>query len=347
MLVLLPVLLTLAGSATLAVISFRSVQRRRHPLAAVQVPTTSAHAAALAVRGMWLRMLGAIGAGLVAYGVVAFAPVHALRLDLGGAIAPGIGALVACLVIAIWPFPRAGATSGIRHAELVRRNPSLFGPRWGFILPLASAGILVAFLLATASLSSTDNYSGLSRNIAATTEAGHRSISPYPGWFYVVPILVVIVLLSAGVLFALRRVSGAPQLAPVDLIELDRAIRRSFTRFVMLLSSAVIVLYLGGVSVIAGEGQRELWQWTKPSGEFLKVLEKASKNGGIPSRAGNANDYISGVVQPQYTASAIEAVLGIVLILFAISLVILAIASLSLKWTAVAATDIELTKVDA
>ena len=279
-------------------------------------------------------MLVAIVAGIAAFAVLAFAPIPALHLSLGLAIAPGVGALVSCLMIAAFPMPRALPSTGVRQAELTPRETTSFGPRWGFILPLAAAAFYVVFLIATASLSSVADYSHLSRQIALETPGGYQTSSPYPGWFYALPLLVVIVLLSGGVLLALRRVAGARALGPLDLSPLDAGIRRMTTRFVMLLSSSVIVLYLGATALIAGSALRDVAQWEKMTASgFRKVAATVPPNYSVrllPS------DFVHGVVEPQYTSGSIESVVGIVLIAFAMLLFILVFAAFSVRWSAVA-----------
>ncbi len=329
MLVLIPTLIALASTAIFASISFRS--RKGRDRSTLVVPKEFAVDASSAVRGMHLRMFAAVGAGAVVAGILAFAPIRVLHLALGAAIAPGIGALVACLVIAAMPFPRTGTGFAVRQADLTPREATSFGPRWGFILPLVSAALLVIFLIATASLARDTDYTDLSREIGLVTPGGYATASPYPGWFYAAPLLVGTVLLVGGVLFSLWRIAGARSSGALDLAPLDAAIRRATTRFVMLLSSAVIVLYLGATALTAGSAWRNVAQWSKlNAGGLRKVASAMPPNYTV--RLG-PSDFLMGVVQPQYTTGAIESVVGIVLIGFALTLLILAITSFRVRWT--------------
>jgi hypothetical protein len=321
MLTLLPTLVALVGAAAFASIAFRARKHRRRfgvtvPLEASGYP----RAVAWSVRA---KMVAAAGAGALVAAVVALTPVPLLHLGLGAAIAPGVGGIVACLVISAAPLPRAPHPSGVRQADLVPRLASSFGPRWGFVLPLVSAAVLIIFLIATAALSSTDDQ-GLSRQIGQRTPAGYETAGPYPGWFYVVPVLVVTVLLSLSALAALRRIAVARSLGIPALGEFDRAIRGALTRFVMLLSSSVIVFYIGAVALMAGSSARTVSQWSKPTALFDKRAGVAAA-ATDPTFQVSAGDFIHGVVQPQYTAAAIETTLGILLIGFGLTLVFLAV----------------------
>jgi hypothetical protein len=336
MLSLLPTLVALAGTAIFASIAIRTRKSRRPT--EVLVPIEASEYALSAVRIVRLKILIAVIAGILVAISLNVAPVPALHLGLGATIAPGVGAIVTCLVISTAPLPRPVGASTIRQADLIPRSASSFGPTWGLVLPLASAGVLVSFLVATAVLSSTDER-GLWRQIEQWTPGGYEDATPYPGWFYVVPLLVVTALLSLFVLIALRRIAGARSLGTPQLDDFDQAIRRSLTRFVMLLSSSIIVLYLGAAAFTAGSATRTVTQWSKPSALFFKQVEAAAANGTDPTFHVKAGDFIHGVVQPEYTAAAIETTLGIVLIGFALTLSFLAMSSVRIRWTAVAPTQ--------
>jgi hypothetical protein len=328
---LLPALVALVGTAIFASIAVRS--RRAGRRAEVFVPVENADYAASAVRGVRLKIFVAVIAGLIVASAAGAAPIPQLHLGLGLAVAPGVGAIVGCLIISMSPLPRPVRAAGLRQAGLVPRRASSFGPAWGFLLPLASAAILVVFLIATAELSSTDYLGGLSREIGQQTPGGYQAAGPYPGWFYVLPLLAMTGLLSLSVLLALRRISGARSLGTPGLDDFDRSIRRSLTRFVMLLSSSVSVLYLGATAFAAGAAARSVSQWAKPSAQFIKRVGPVAANGADPTFQSNPADFIHGVVQPAYTAAAIETTLGVVLIGFALTLFFLAISSVRIRWS--------------
>ena len=104
------------------------------------------------------------------------------------------------------------------------------------------------------------------------------------------------------------------------------------TRFVMLLSSSIIVLYLGATALIAGSALRNVSRWSKMTAAGLrKVAAAVPPNYSVKFGPG---DFVNGVVEPQYTAGAIEAVVGLVLIAFALLLLILAFAAFSVRWSA-------------
>jgi hypothetical protein len=267
------------------------------------------------------------------------------------AIAPGIGGAAALLVIAISPFPRRAPEDGVRRADLVPRGMATFGPRWGFILPLVAAALLVVLLIATGVTASPDGDGRMRTLLVYVPQedlSGHVQLGGfygdvYPGWFYGVPILIAVALLILMLLAALDRVALAPRIGPAEAAALDRLLHTAMTRFVMLFGSAVIVLYLGAVALTAGESTRDSSQWEHPTPAFQRIIDAKTKAAGSHGFGFvmTPKDMVQGVVQPTYTFGAISAVLGIILIGVAIVLALLALTSLVVRWRVAPAVERE------
>jgi hypothetical protein len=341
MLVLLPTLVALFGTAVFAAIAIRSRKSARTLTGVAVVPAIVAGEARTLVGAVRRRMLLGILVGLLVTIAVASLPID--RVQTAIAIAPGVGAAFGLAALAISPFPRRVAESGLRQADLTPRGLASFGPRWGFVLPLVGAVLLVLLLIATGVSSTPDDFGRL-RDITVSAPEQTNSAGPYPGWFYGVPILLAVGLLIAGLLTALHRVAGAPRIGTADVAALDSALRSALTRFVMLFGSAVVVLYLGAITLTAAAAIRSTSQWSHFKPAFLKAEEARMRSDGTNWFVSKASDTVSGVVQPNYTAGAIGAALGIVLIGVAILLALLAVSNLAIRWS-VAAADRE--EVDA
>jgi hypothetical protein len=349
MLVLLPTLVALFGTAVFAVVAIRFRKSVRTLAVAALLPFgTEAEAKRLA-RAMQCRMLLAVVLGIVVATAVALIPIDHVRTAV--AIAPGIGGAAALLVIAISPFPRRAPEDGLRRADLVPRGMATFGPRWGFILPLIAAALLVVLLIVTGVTASPDGDGRMRTLLVYIPQedlSGHVHFGGfygdvYPGWFYGGPILIAVALLILVLLAALSRVALAPKIGSADGAALDRLLRAAMTRFVMLFGSAVIVLYLGAVALTAGESARDSSQWEHPTAAFQRIIDAKTKAAGTNSFSYTMTpkDMVHGVVQPTYTVGAVGAVLGIILIGVAIVLTLLALTSLVVRWRVAPAVERE------
>ena len=193
--------------------------------------------------------------------LVAFALAFALAARAGAnprslAVLPGAITIVAVAAIAVWPHAglrRANVTTaGARSADLRPRTVGGFGPAWGFALPSAGAGVLVAFLVYAGIVSGARADQTDNRAITVVFSDNSATAGPFPGWYYGVPLLVVTAVLVATVAITLRRIAGYPAPTSPGLRGADLAIRRTSTRLVMKLSSTGLFGYAGCVLVAAG-----------------------------------------------------------------------------------------------
>ena len=171
-------------------------------------------------------------------------------------IAPGLAVSGGLLLFAA-SAPLRIAQPARNSAELNRRYPWSFGPRWVFVLPVAIAAAFVALLVGTGLTSSVDD-AGLARAITVADATMSSTASPYPGWFYGVPLIAVTVVLAVSTLLALSRVSATPALPNEGLAELDRQWRSVSTLVITKLSTSALLLYFGGTAFIAGQATRNV-----------------------------------------------------------------------------------------
>jgi hypothetical protein len=273
---------------------------------------------------------------IVAVIVVANPPIGAFGISL--TIAPGVGAALALLIIIGSPLPRRQIQGRIRRADLAAREATTFGPRWAFVLPVVAATLLVALVVATGAAAGLDSR-GLARALYTVAQPGQANEgTPYPGWYYGAPILIVTGILIGCAFLALRRVAAAPRNGAVDSWAVDDAVRSALIRFVMFISSATVVLYLGTVALQSGSILRTGAQWSRIKQSVLN----AHLSAGDMSFVTRGKDVLHGVVEPQYTMGAVEAVVGLVLIGVAFTLAILAVASIRIRWSVSAPTEPEM-----
>lgn len=284
-------------------------------------------AAGAATRRLRIRLFAMFGLFVVLTGSITLDSFHTQPgswLGIGQSLGPGVAAIITVLLLAIRPLPAWGGTAPVRSAELAPRTGGSFGPRWGFLLPLASAALLVLFLVATG-LSGSADESGLQRQIS---NGDGSSAGPYPGWFYGVPLIIVTVLLAVSVLVVLHRIAAAPRPVNPSLYSLDDSLRRAATRFVMLLSSSALLVYFAAVAILAGSA-------TSNTGTsyVLKPGADALSNSYNPSR-----EHMAIYHQPLVGIGVGEYVLGGVFVLLAIVLFFGALVVAGMRWAPAVAT---------
>lgn len=183
-------------------------------------------------------LLGAIATGILALGVPE---------DLGrtALLAPAVGATVAMLVFVLVPSAEFLESNTVRHADLSPRRAWDYARVWPVYVALA---LSVVVLPAVALLGDDD---GRSITHHYGEEASSTS-SPYPGWFYAVPLLVVAVVLAALTDLALRRVARAPRPSDPSLRDADEAVRVLAVRLIVGIGAASALATTGIALVGAG-----------------------------------------------------------------------------------------------
>lgn len=195
-------------------------------------------------------VLGLLGAGLV-LAVVVFvggagvAGWHGLPQML----APGLGALVVLVGIAVAPLSRRAVAGG--EAELRVRGVASLGPAWFYAVP-ATAAALMLLTVVFFGVSSSPDESGQYRVIAIAAGILEASAGPYPGWFYGVPAVVMALALLTATVVALARVARQPLRGSTAEREQERGWRHGLAGVVMAVATGSLLVYTGGMAAFAG-----------------------------------------------------------------------------------------------
>lgn len=251
----IPLVLAVLGTALCVVIiavSVTSLSRERHGVGRSAADPLRKSLMAGVVRHAHRRAVVAVAFTIAVFMVIAsvgFATPQLLGVPFG--IAPGLAVSGGLLLFAASAPPRT-RNAAINSAALDRRLPWSFGPRWVFTLPLGIAAAFVVFLIVTG-ISSSPDENGLYRSISVADATTSSTASPYPGWFYGFPLIVVTVVLATSTLLALRRVSATRTSSNTGLATLDRLWREVSTLVVTKLSTAALLAYFGGTAFIAGQ----------------------------------------------------------------------------------------------
>lgn len=197
-------------------------------------------------------LLGALVAGLVV-GIVLFVlggTVFVSTLGLVQMLAPGVGALV--VLVAVIASPGSGGAGSPRgQAELSRRGWASLGPAWLYAAPAAAAALMISAIVFFGASSSADEQ-GRQRTITVDAGIVGASSSPYPGWYYGLPALVLALVLLAATVLALARVAHHPLRGTADEREAARGWRAGLARVVMAVGTGSFLLYTGGMTLMAG-----------------------------------------------------------------------------------------------
>lgn len=220
-------------------------QRRADLAALARLGTATERANAVAVlRGLRARNITVL-AVLVAGAVIAVV-LHQRFPSAAGlplAVAPAGIWVLAVLVFAGRPLPHefsgAAAQSPQRvSADSTPRSSAMFGPAWGIALPAILLAGTVLGLVVAGILSGPDE-NGRFRNLHYVSAAveldsnmvvtrvlpGAGAAGPFPGWYYGIPLLVLL-LLGAGLsLWALNSNARRPRMRGENLRGFDNAVR--------------------------------------------------------------------------------------------------------------------------
>ena len=202
----------------------------------------------------------ALGVNIAAWLVLTVFPLFVAPIAIPLFRATGGAGLYAGVVTGLWPatagllflavhaigertWPRP--TGAVRRAHLSPRDAQR-GPRWLRRLTWTWAGLLLVTLIAAGATSS----NGRAVSVAYATNAV-QTASPYPGWFYGVPLLVAAALVLVATEGVLRLISRRPAVVDADPAY-DAASRRLSAH--RALRGTQLVLALTGAGVLGVMG---------------------------------------------------------------------------------------------
>ena len=257
-------------AAAMAVSAVASWISRRKPQRALGTGTASAVASRLAEdRAMLAAQVRAVGA--LVFAVVMFIALFRASIGLTGqvglplALTAGLSASGGLLLYSALPAARqqtgrqqTGRQQTTKQAgtggsgAVLSRNPRTFASRWALVLPVVVLLVYIAFIVAAGVTSSPDEL-GRYRMLRLENADVSAAASPYPGWFYGLPLLVVAVLMAGSALLALVRVSRSPSLPDPRMAALDRRWREISIRVLLRITTGALLGYLGGIALVAGQ----------------------------------------------------------------------------------------------
>lgn len=173
-------------------------------------------------------------------------------LGLPVAVAPLLSASAGLLLYGALP-PRTAEVGAAdpRTASLAPRSPVRTGPRNWLMALLVSSGVFVALIIFCGVTASADD-AGRWRAIGFEG-GGHSTLaSPYPGWYYGVPMAGALAILLACTWFALRRISTTAAFPQRVDAALDQQWRVRSAGVLLRLATGAVLCWLGGVSLMAG-----------------------------------------------------------------------------------------------
>ncbi|WP_404289801.1 hypothetical protein [Glutamicibacter arilaitensis] len=284
---LLPILALLGFGFALTLLIRRGVlSQRRADLVQLAHRGTVAEAgiAAKVLRTVRVRNLAALTVAVLAgtsaiYLYQAFPRANGLQL-----VAAPIGVwILVVIVFVLCPIPydltSAEEAEGARvSADLTPRSTGMFGPAWGIIVPGVMLAATIIGLLAAGIASSPDEQgryrmlhfvsaSGarLDENMKVTQAlSGEGLTGPFPGWYYGIPLLVLLVLAAFLTLWALNINARRPSLRSTSLQGFDNAVRTHnayvlSTGFSAMLCVQLLPLLVMAATAIYNAGYTEIF----------------------------------------------------------------------------------------
>lgn len=194
----------------------------------------------------------------VAFAVVVFLAGVAAGVTMPGllgmpvAVAPLVASACGLLLYSATP-PRSVVVPDDqpRTAGLARRS-------WLSVIPEgwkhASIEITVTFvaLLIFFGVTAHTDDQGLSRSIRFEAEGQMSTATPYPGWFYGVPVLISLFVLTVATVVALQRIGAAAALPHPDDADADARWRTGSASVVLSLATGAVLFTQGGIATMAG-----------------------------------------------------------------------------------------------
>jgi hypothetical protein len=250
----------------------RDAWRRRDAAATVGVASGVSWTRDRAVAWRW--------AGIVAGAGVAYvAATGGGRLGSGLLVAAPLFGLCALAGALAGEFTRPGPGGPVRRAQLRVRRVRDYAPgRLGAVV-IAATVALVGLAAVTTTVASGDDLGRAGRWLACVNGPYGAAHGPWPGSFYTVPGLGLVL---AGLVLAaltLRRIARRPQ--PADDADADDDLRRRSTDVVVSATGILVLVPLAGIAVTAGVSLMALADqcghaWWTGAGWSLIVLTGAA-----------------------------------------------------------------------
>lgn len=247
-------------AADMAVSAVASWISRRKPQRALGAGTASAVASRQAEdRAMFAAQVRA-GVALV-FAAVMFLALFRASIGLTGqvglplALTAGLSASGGLLLYSTLPAAKQQAANqhlgtGASDAKLPR-NLWTLASRRDLGLPAVVLLVYIAFIIG-AGLTSAPDELGRHRVLRLESADASAAASPYPGWYFGAPLLVVSVLLTGAAFLALRRITKSPSLPDPRMVALDRRWREISSRVLLRITTGTLLGYLGGTALVAG-----------------------------------------------------------------------------------------------
>lgn len=255
--------LILVGVVLVALSSVRL--REQVPALPDDAPRVAAVEVTASVRRRLLLMFGSAAIAATVLVLHGLADPESFGLLL--AIAPGTATAIALLGFIAYPSPRYAARH-IRSASLELRTPSRYLSRRAVAGPVAAAAGLVLFLVYAGVTASPDE-AGLSRYIAREDELGLQVASPFPGWYYGLPLIVLTVVLTGLTVAAVCRIAAAPADPDAQTHTFDVYWRQRTSQLIVLLSTMTLLSYTAGVLFFAGTATQRVATAVDQFGEHV------------------------------------------------------------------------------
>jgi ABC-type transport system involved in multi-copper enzyme maturation permease subunit len=247
-----PILLFALAIVAVVVVVLVFVVRPLRELAMTEGAQRSARAAELRVRARnGVAILAATTIAVIGVGTSAGSSVTGAGRVLG--ITPMVAIGAAILVFVIAPTPEFLEQRALRTAELRRRVPRDFVSRRTLAMPAVAAGVLAVALVGFWLAADPTGQSISHTSDVVLPDGGTTSStsSPYPGFYYGVPLLLALIGVSAVTAAAIARIAAAPRPTDPSLRAADDATRTLAIRAVTAAATSAMVFTLGGVLYIA------------------------------------------------------------------------------------------------
>ncbi|WP_207344089.1 hypothetical protein [Arthrobacter sp. E3] len=264
----LALVLLLAAMAVSAVASW--ISRRKPQRALGTGPASAASSKHAEDRAMLAAQIRAVAA--LVFAIVMFLTLLRASIGLTGqvglplALTAGLSASGGLLLFSALPAAKAPGSHRLpsQKPATIGAGPAGSAPtarmlasRWSFALPIV---VLLAYaaLIVAAGLTSSPDELGRHRVLRLVSADASSAATPYPGWFYGVPLLVVAVLLTGSAFLAFVRISRNPSLPNPGMAALDSRWRRVAIQVLLRITTGILLGYLGGTAIVAGRAMAAL-----------------------------------------------------------------------------------------